>query len=479
MKKSFFTELRYLYIAFFLFFLQFIIIDIYYFDDLFRAQHGYFGWKGDGRILGELFYSILLLFRNPLPDIYPIPLVVAGIIFCYMMYLSFLGFGVSSQKAQVAMMLVIISSPLALSNWLFRYDGAFMLLSIGFAFLPFYLADKSRVQWFILSLVSIIGVLCTYQSSINIYIGLTFIFCFKLFLNNKSYKEIFVYAMLSMLVFVIGYGIYSQIILKLYPTHDYAAKFRKIAPIGEMVYTVKTNFLVTYSIIKEVLLSGIGWLYLLGVILNLFLIIRYNLRNRLMTIIFYLIVMLFLFISVGGVMLISKSAPSHARVYTSFSVLLLYPYLVALFYKKQRVFFIFITPLLILLLVITRATLNSVSAEFKFHNSLSSQIRTELSMRKVDSYSNIIIVNNPKLTNVSQTNRKTFPIISRVLPTTFANGYDGGRFILMLNGFPYISYASTDKKDQLLEKLSDNFCLSQNHIYSLYLIDNVLVIYFK
>lgn len=51
---------------------------MYYGDDLFRSQKGYFGWSDDGRYFAEQFYRVLSLGSSTLPDSYPIPLLISG-----------------------------------------------------------------------------------------------------------------------------------------------------------------------------------------------------------------------------------------------------------------------------------------------------------------------------------------------------------------------------------------------------------------
>src|SRR5699024_5047127 len=130
-------------------------------------------------------------------------------------------------KQQALILLILISNPLALSNWLFRYDSAFMLLSIAFALIPFCLLHLPTKKWLTYSTLALLGSLMTYQISINIFIGFTAIFAFKFAVEHKTFKEISYFILRSIITLGVAYLIYSKVILAIMPTHDYFAQFRE------------------------------------------------------------------------------------------------------------------------------------------------------------------------------------------------------------------------------------------------------------
>lgn len=476
-RNSFFQQQKYLYLVFFIFFAQFFLLDIYYFDDLFRVQDGTFGWRSDGRALGGFFYKILIQFRSPLADVYPFPLIIAGILFCYMCYLGFIGFGVTNQKQQVLILLAIISSPLALANWLFRYDSAFMLLSVGFSILPFYFAEQGNKKFWGISVLSLIGSLTTYQIAINIFIGLTAIYAFKLAVENSSLRKTLQFIGIAALAFIIAYIIYSQIILRIMPMHNYAASFQTLPEFKKLNNIIFNNIKEMLPILYSLLKSGLFAPLILAILFNIYCLLKLK-NNQLLLITLYFIALLTVIFAIAGVMLVSPNNPFYARTYLGVIPLLIFPSIVLLLLNYKKLFYISIIFMCLTTTIIDRAGLNATVAEFKLHNSISNQVITELSINHVQKVDHIMIIGSPPLSNAALLNSKTFPVIKYILPITFNNGYDGGRYVMMFNDFPRITYPNHEMQKSIMVQLDSMVPIASNSIYKLYYIDQIPIIKF-
>ena len=57
--------------------------NVYYMDDLYRVVLGIKGWSGDARPFAEIFYNVLTLQSDIMPDLFPAPLILAVVFLCF------------------------------------------------------------------------------------------------------------------------------------------------------------------------------------------------------------------------------------------------------------------------------------------------------------------------------------------------------------------------------------------------------------
>lgn len=474
-----FQKQKYLYLVFFLFFAQFFILDAYYFDDLFRAQDGAFGWRRDGRALGGFFYKILLNFQSPLADIYPIPLIVAGLFFCFIIYHLCQSLNIVCTQQQALILLILIANPLALSNWLFRYDSAFMLLSIAFALIPFCLLHLPTKKWLIYSTLALLGSLMTYQISINIFIGFTAIFAFKLATDNYSFKNICYFILKCIVILILAYLIYSNIILKIMPTHSLGDKYRQMPEFNNIADIIINNLITTSLMLKNLLKSGISYPLLMMIIFNLYALSKTKTLSIFKIFSYYLITWVTVLFSISGIMLISPTAPFIARTYLGILPLFVFPLITLLLVRYYKLFFITAIYLCLTLLVIDRAALNATSAEIRHQNIIAQQIMTEASINHITDIEQIMILGTPMKSGIAQISEKTYPIVSKILPHTFSGPYDAGRYVMMFNGYPKTTYPEPLQQEQITQKMKSILPIASNPLYKLYYIDQILIINFE
>lgn len=476
MIRDAFQKQKHLYLVFFLFFAQFFILDAYYFDDLFRAQDGAFGWRSDGRALGGFFYKILLNFQSPLADIYPIPLIISGFFFCFIIYHLCKALNIICTKQQILILLLLISNPLALSNWLFRYDSAFMLLSVALAALPFCLLHLSTKKWFIYSTLSLLGALMTYQISINIFIGFSAIFAFKLSTEHKPLKNIIKFILLSVITLSVAYLIYSKIILVIMPTHDYFAQFRELPTISNLFGVIHHNIMQSYEIISPLFQSGLWTPFIISLLLSIYCVIK---TKNITIIFFYFLTLLTTTFAISGVMLFSPNAPFSTRTFLGIAPFLTFPIITLALFKYYKLFVIAGIYLCINILVIDRAALNTTNAEIRHQNIIAQQIMTEASLNHISKIEHLMILGSPTKSGIAKISEQTYPIVRKILPHTFSDGYDAGRYLMMFNGYPKTTYPQPEQQKQLTQKMVASTPIASNPIYKLYYIDQILIINFE
>lgn len=476
MMSEIFQKQKHLYLVFFLFFAQFFILDAYYLDDLFRAQDGAFGWRRDGRALGGLLYKVLLNFQSPLADIYPIPLIVSGLFFCFIVYHLCKALNITCTKQQTLILLLLIANPLALSNWLFRYDSAFMLLSVAFALLPFCILHITTKKWFIYSTFSLLCTLMTYQISINIFIGFSAIFAFKLAVEHKSLKEIIRHILVFIITLSTAYLIYSKFILAIMPTHDYFAQFRELPTISNLYDVIIHNIMRSYEIIHPLFRSGLFAPLIIGLLFSAYTVFK---TKNVFIIILYFIALLTTTFAISGAMLFSPNAPFSTRTFLGIIPFLIFPIITLALFKHYKLFCIAGIYLCLTMLVIDRAALNATSAEIKHQNTIAQQVMTEASINHITKIEQIMILGKPTKSGIAKISEQTYPIVSAILPHTFSGAYDGGRYIMMFNGYPKTTYPNPEQQEQLTQAIKSTMPIASNPIYKLYYINQVLIINFE
>lgn len=474
------SSYRYVYIALFVFIAQFIVLDIYYLDDLFRAYSGPFGWRGDGRALGGFFYKILLNFQRPLADIYPLPLLVAGGFFGYVITRLLQSLRIIHPVAQIVVTLLCVASPFALGNWFFRYDSAFMLLSVAFAILPFCYLDASKIRWFLLSVGFLVCALMTYQVALNIFIGLTGLYLFKYALEKASLKSLVQFLGLSIAIVIVAYLVYSQVILRMMPTHGYAANFREAAGTESFLHVVMGNGTKVYEQMLLLFKSGFYLPWGLGIVLSLYAVISYSWKSRhLSLIVVYFVALLAVLFAIGGVMLVSPNAPIISRTLLGLMAALLFPVFILYWLRATRQFYFVACYLCLSLLVIDRAAINAAASEVRTQNQIATQIMTEVSLNHITDIEKLLVFGKPRISNVAKVNIQAYPVVQSVLPTSFVDGYDGGRYMMMFHSFPALEYANDAEKAAIEATLDTQTPIASNYLYQLYYVDKVLVIQFQ
>lgn len=450
----------------------YVINDIYVYDDIFRMQKGYYGWVNDGRFLSELFYKIMSLGANNIPDLYPIPLILSGIFFCFAFKRLTDLFSIDNNLTSSLLMASLLSCPMLVSNFSFRYDGAFMILSMSFAILALTVSAKNIYLNVIISSILLSFSFSTYQASVNIFIALSSIlFLFNAINNNKSINE----ALINMATVVISYIIYSKIYLRIFEQSNYASNFNKIIPFNnDGVDILLKNLTSSFNIIKVIFIPAICLILLM--IFSIFiinLILNKKINVKLLGII--IITVSVTILSSSGVVLFGENAKFYPRVFMGLSVFFIFfPLTISFISKNNLLINLCSLATFLPLMLVNQVAINSIKNEIKFSNQVSEYIYNDINALGLTSKENYHISGTLKTTPSTKNNINAFPIISHLIPEHFVNLYDGGRFTLMKNGFSNIIYNKTKPK-----VINTHNPLRDNNIYSLYYINNTVYIIFK
>ncbi|MCT8198001.1 glucosyltransferase domain-containing protein [Proteus mirabilis] len=464
---------KYHYIIFLIIVSPYIINDIYVYDDIFRMQKGYYGWIDDGRFLSEFFYKIMSLGANNIPDLYPIPLILSGVFFCFSFKRLTNLFNIENNLTSSLLMASLLSCPMLVSNFSFRYDGAFMILSMSFAILSLTVSTKNIYLNVIISSILLSFAFSTYQASVNIFIALSSIlFLFNAInKNNKLMSDLLV----NMITVFISYIIYSKFYLEIFEQSSYASNFNKIIQFNDDgINILLENLTLSFNVIKLIFTPAISIILL--IIFSIFIInLILNKKINLLLLGCLIITISVTILSSSGVILFGVNAKFYPRVFMGLSVFfMLFPLIISFVSKNNSLINLCTLAISLPLILVNQTAINSIKNEINFSNQVSEYIYNDINALGLTSKENYHISGTLKVTPNTRNNINVFPIISHLIPKHFVNFYDGGRFTLMKNGFSNITYNKT--KQNIINKHKP---LRDNNIYSLYYINDTVYLIFK
>jgi hypothetical protein len=152
--------------------LPILVADRFIFDDLGRATEGWILWINDGRPLTD-FVMRLVDLGAPWVDLSPLPQI--GELICYagLAVLVMRRFQIGSPTVAALAALPLGLNPFTLENFARKYDSLPMALSILCMLLPILLTRRDPRIDIIFGAACLIGGLCFYQSSLNLFLVFT------------------------------------------------------------------------------------------------------------------------------------------------------------------------------------------------------------------------------------------------------------------------------------------------------------------
>lgn len=174
-----------------------------YADDIRRCYAGHKAWVGWSRYVSEIL-AVFLHTNFFINDISPLTQLWTIIV---LTVTSFLLAYIVTEK-QLTKLSVAVSTTAGLSiyflaNFSYKYDCPYMALSMLFGILPFLFVEK-KIDFIFVSFISLILVCTSYQAANGIYIILAIFTAFKMWLKNRKFSEIAVFAGISIACYVVA-----------------------------------------------------------------------------------------------------------------------------------------------------------------------------------------------------------------------------------------------------------------------------------
>lgn len=451
----------------------------YYYDDLFRAYSGYSSWSSDGRPFANFFYQIITFYQT-MPDIFPLPVIIALAIFAYIGFIFFKQYSNASSLAHAISYVMLIMSPMFVSNLLFRYDSSFMIIAVATSIFPYALNLKRNVN-IIIGIIFIVLSFGLYQAVVSIFIAFAGIEVFRNSCNSNAKYTIKI-CLIRIAQLAIAYIVYSKIILELFTINDYFKSFNKpielnangishlVANISASLYNIK-------------LLFSPGMLISLTpiVIYSTFCFIKFIYSSKKAFPVFGLLsAIVTTSISMPGIAIFGEAPIFYPRIYIGFGAFLFFICIVPCMLNGNNKITLLLQMILTFYLFgFINATCNAVRADIEYQKSTSQRIINVVDEHGLSAYHNMVILGQLRQSPLSFVNSLSYPLISIITPRHFINGYDGTRFMLMHEGLDNVEYLSASAQVEMREKVKHFEPVFAGNLFSIYNIDNTIVISFE
>lgn len=456
--------------------------NVYYADDLMRSYYGYMLWYNDGRPFADIFYSLIMQFKGGvLPDIYPFPFIISCVVFSFFLSKAITNFGSVNTFSFYIITICILGNPFILSNFLFRYDGAFMMLALACSVAPHSLMVKNKATHIIASSLFLILAFGLYQAAVNVFIGFAAIKFTTDILRTNNFRLSITNLTCSIISLAASYFIYSKALLPILPLNEYFSNFNKVVPLNlDGLRLVISNFKTTFRIINDAFNSGLMYPFFITSIVSLYFIIFESIKKGPYLAIVYIISFFGVAFSSFGIIIFGQHPAFYARVFMGFGCLLAFNIIIiSVTCKRKETLILSSFVLAVPVMCIFFAGLNATKQEFDFQNNIAKMIVSDIYTS--DAKNEVVISIDGSLINspVAKNNISAFPVLKYVIPQIFTPGYDAGRLTLMRNGLHEVRFVSQEESVYFNSKASKSNAFAENSLYSLYHVDNVIVIRFK
>lgn len=469
-----------------------ILADMYYNDDLGRAQYGATGWKEDGRPLGEALI-VWLSGGKPIVDLAPLPLILSMLILVYVLVLYAKANWDTSfdDYMQIMVLLFVLVNPFNISNLSYRFDCIIMFTALSIPFLMYSLPNTvSRVTTAVSSVIFGIIIMSVYQPAVCMCIVLCIINVF-LFVIGK--KEDIVTELCRIAGVGVGMVIYKFIIAPHYvSTTDWRQNASHIVGPKEIDIffsnIVQTCNYIKYNIVgtSPINLFILSVLIIFALLSTIILFCRENIQRKkickVFGIIFIVIAPVFVFFATFFPLLFLEEVALMSRVYLSVGGFLLFIGIMIL-YSTSKSKYKVLGALLCAMCILYQYTFmysyaNALKSQNEYQKYMAYNIAHDLEMINSDGeFSSITVIGDmPKARQVQLICDK-YPLVNELVPVYINNDiWRGGVWL-----YRYLQDGLSIERnnDSDLQAVYTGEPISKNAVYSCYANGERIIIYFK
>ncbi|MCT8342238.1 glucosyltransferase domain-containing protein [Photorhabdus kleinii] len=274
-----------------LYMIPIFLYGTYYRDDHGRVISQYFDWDLDGRPLTNIVIKALN-FGDRLTDIAPLSQILSIIISAISCGIICTYIVKKEKLSTIISVSLLFLSPFYIQNMLYRFDVVTMGLSIFFAVAPFILKDNSKIYIHcIVSLISILCLLMTYQAAIPVFYASIFLS----YICHSNRRNIIV-NITRVVCGGISLSVYYFIISPLFVGGGYA-KYRAepvVLSSGEFIETILSNLISLCNYLSALINQKFFIIFSLVISLNIILIFQWakskeNKKNQLLLFLFFIL----------------------------------------------------------------------------------------------------------------------------------------------------------------------------------------------
>jgi hypothetical protein len=448
----------------------------YYMDDFGRSIYGYSGYAEVCRPLADILLGALY-FGGPLPDISPIPQLLAVLILAATMALVSKKFTDEKPLIGIVACFPLISNPFYLENLSFKWDVLPMTLSVSMAILPFVLDFKKPILHALACFISVLAALCLYQASVNVFIAfavLNFIYFQKLGLKKDSLVNV-LYSAIGMFV---AYLSYSQFIVPHILKNYYAIKRSVIAGPGidEILTTLNSNYHVFKSRVDLALtepaiyMLAPFFILMIGYVISLiFKKSDESLFIELLSNILLVLSPFVLILCIAGPMLLLESPVIAPRVFVGASALITSIFVISFWAIPHRTRFIKYLAILPIfyMFTIAYAYANVTKNQEKFEKLVISQMVSDLDSKSLTDANFVAFNGQMPYARAVVLSLQKYPILSLIAISSINNGWWMGYAQLQ-----HYQIKQGFAKDKYMVNIRKNLCsfklVKKTTFYNLY-----------
>lgn len=442
--------------------------NVYYMDDLYRVVLGIKGWSGDARPFAEIFYNALTLQSGIMPDLFPAPLILAVVFVCFVFSMLSEKFSNGRDVLFAFCICPLILNPLFSSNLHFKYDSPFMVLSVAFALLPFCFSFKKTVLYVLITAAFVTLTLSTYQVSVNIFAVLTVVE-FLYAATKGGFRGAVLRLVNRGVGFIVGYFVYSKIIIPLTPVNKYFLEYSTAVGLDESgALKIFDNFTSSFTIFTnsqslgfEIFVFCIVAAYVLAI--SNVVISNYKSTNPVALVLSSALAFFMFVLLIPGVMIFSEQPLFFARGYIGFGGFVSAMLIPLCWASVRALKYILVIPY-VYMVGFVYAAHNAFKLENDHIEQTAMSIINDINSSGHDDVKYIRVDGALKNSPGTEVIVTAYPLIKTILPKAFSYQYDGGLYVIKRLGLPDVKYAT----DENAEAIS-NGCLPKlkRHYYDI------------
>lgn len=471
MLNQLFSRYKIAYIAGLVYILPIIIAGRMFNDDIGRATEGYTKWGVNGRPLSDWIMEGLS-FGFPIINLSPFTIIIALLITVLCGALLAEHFGVEDKAKRNILAFSFIISPFYLENLSYQFDSLPMALSLLFASLAFTISGKFRpLAGCVAGTVLLIGTLCLYQPSINVYIILV---CFAAILAGiNSEGRILITALYKAISLLLAQVIYSLAIVPAFIEGDYNTNHsimitEKPDPAG-LLFSNAQEFYdrVLNSLDTTAFVIAVALVLLLSLIWMKSLFTHNNNKNKLNLVFDKLTILIafpVIFICIAGPLLILYKPVTNPRVLLGVNAIVFIGVFCATYFLNRYWKFLMIVPV-VYAFSLSAAYGNASTMQKRLDEYRAIVIAKDISNLNKP-FKNLVFIGMPELSKVSSKYADNFPVIRQLITPSIRENWVFANYFLRQYGV-YLNYIHISKGREARYELCKQAKWTENSDYRL------------
>ncbi|ENL6917112.1 glucosyltransferase domain-containing protein [Enterobacter hormaechei] len=482
MLEKLFSRYKIAYIAGLVYILPIIIAGRMFNDDIGRATEGYTKWGVNGRPLSDWIMEGLS-FGFPISNLSPFTIIIALLITVLCGALLAEHFGVEDKAKRNILALSFIISPFYLENLSYQFDSLPMALSLLFASLAFTIQGKFRpLAGCAFGTVLLIGTMCLYQPSINIYIILV---CFAAILAGvNSESGILITALYRAISLLVAQVIYSLAIVPAFIEGDYNTNHsimitEKPDPVGLLFSNIQAFYdRVSNSLDTTACVIAVALVVLLSLIWMKSLFTRNTNKNKLnfaldkLTI---LIALPVIFICIAGPLLLLYKPVTNPRVLLGVNAIVFIGVFCATYLLRRYWKYLMIVPM------VYAFSLSAVYGNASTMQKRLDEFRAAAIAKDINNinrpFKNLVFIGMPEISKVSNKYADNFPVIRQLITPSIRENWVFANYFMRQYGI-YLNYIHISKGRMERDNLCSQSKRLENKDYTIMYNSDTIVVDF-